>query len=195
MKSKPAKSIRHDSKKSVSTLTVVKPINRHMLKRLLNYKNPEIVAKFCKNMGVEKSIGNRVFKDMLMFFYLCKRHHYLTAQQRAGKVLKRTIPAKLSVIDPMLLIDEMWHTFILYTPDYIAFSQKYFGHYFGHAPTPVLGTKSQLKQEMITRNELQLIVSFVWDELGEGVVDRWFVDYHREYTRLRIRELQYLAAA
>jgi hypothetical protein len=122
------------------------------------------------------------------------RHQYLLASVSNGKKMNRELPEKISVIDTMLLIDEMWHTFILYTPDYIAFSNKYFGHYFGHAPSPTLVTKSQAKAEMINRRELELIVEFVWDELGERTVDRWFVTYPKNFSKTQIRTLQYQAA-
>ena len=35
----------------------------------------------------------------------------------------------------LLILDEVWHTFILYTKDYSQFCLEYFGRYIHHAPT------------------------------------------------------------
>ena len=34
-----------------------------------------------------------------------------------------------------MAIDEMWHTFVLFTQPYAAFCQRYFGRFIHHAPS------------------------------------------------------------
>ena len=38
--------------------------------------------------------------------------------------------------EPLWVIDEMWHTFLLYSKDYYDFCHQYLGRMIHHRPTP-----------------------------------------------------------
>lgn len=106
------------------------------LSELLNYKNDKIVAHFCSTHP-EYSVpeGQMLFEDLLGWMWLNKQRNLL------GK--------KTYLFGPLLIIDEMWHSFILHTRDYIDFSMKYFGEYFHHEVEP-LGFEHILDEEELT---------------------------------------------
>ena len=45
-------------------------------------------------------------------------------------------------------IDDMWHTFLLFTKDYADFCEKYIGKYFHHSPNN--------NTEEITKSEFEI---------------------------------------
>ncbi|HAT9713780.1 TPA: hypothetical protein JBD82_03085 [Legionella pneumophila subsp. pneumophila] len=94
------------------------------LSELLHYKNEKIVTHFCYSHP-EYSIqeGLFLFEDLLDWMWLNKQ------RRLRGK--------KTYLFGPLLILDEMWHSFILHTRDYIDFSMKYFGEYFHHDVEPV----------------------------------------------------------
>lgn len=44
-----------------------------------------------------------------------------------------------SIAMPSHIVDQLWHTFLIFTPDYTSFCQKAFGYYFHHIPDEVDG--------------------------------------------------------
>ena len=67
-------------------------------------------------------------------------------------------------------IDDMWHTFLLFTKDYMYFCSKYLGQYFHHSPTT--------SEDKMTEGEFEIdfarYVSYVYDNLGEKTLIKWF---------------------
>lgn len=167
----------------------IKTNRRPQLKQIMKYKNPEIVARFCRDLGVSKEVGDQIFKDMLGFLYLCGAYLYYSQQKAEGKKLKRQVPREFPLLKEMLIIDEMWHTFVLYTVEYEAFSMKYFGRFMHHIPTPTLKLK-KVKIDHFSKQDFESYLEFVWDELGEDFVDRWFTKFPRVYSMKKIRSLQ-----
>ena len=162
------------------------------LNRILKYKNPEVVARFSKSLGISKKASEVVFEDMLRFLWLTKR-----VEVQREKNSRKPLP-DVSILEPMLIIDEMWHTFVLYTKEYMAFSEYYFGHFMHHEPTPVLRPEiTQMHDDHeapisyhSTGEELEQLIEYVWDELGEDVALRWFKTFPKKYPKKEIRKRQ-----
>ena len=49
---------------------------------------------------------------------------------------------------PSLVVDDLWHEFILYTKNYEQFCQKAFGRYMHHTPAEVLGAGQRSNQSL-----------------------------------------------
>ncbi|HHL3493858.1 TPA: hypothetical protein ACQ53F_002720 [Legionella pneumophila] len=106
------------------------------LSELLHYKNEKIVTHFCHSHP-EYSMreGLILFEDLLAWMWLNKQRRL-----RGGKTY---------LFGPLLILDEMWHSFILHTRDYVDFSMKYFGEYFHHDVEPS-GFEHVLDEEELT---------------------------------------------
>jgi hypothetical protein len=95
-----------------------------LLKVLLLYKNESVLTRFC-HLHPQYSLqdGEQLFQDLLAWLWL--------KNERA----KHNKPTYL--FGPLLVLDELWHLFILHTRDYTDFSLNYFGEYVHHDPEPV----------------------------------------------------------
>ena len=125
------------------------------LSLLLAYSNPAVITHFC-HYHREFSLpeGQALFRDLLSCMWLNKQ---------------RCIEEKPTYLfGPLLILDEMWHTFILHTRDYIDFSMRYFGEYFHHEVEPV-GFEHNLNEDELT-DYLQDCFKY----LGEEWVERRF---------------------
>jgi hypothetical protein len=94
------------------------------LNLLLSYKNQEVVSQFC-HLYPQHSLpyATELFHDLLGWFWL--------RAQREGKG-KSTY-----LFGPLLVLDDLWHVFILNTRAYIDFSMHFFGEYVHHDPEPI----------------------------------------------------------
>ena len=77
----------------------------------------------------------------------------------------------------MIIIDEMWHMFILFTEDYYNFCNKYFGHYIHHLP------ETQEKNiSSTTKNNFKKQHTMISEVLGKGTVEKWYNEYPAKYS-------------
>ena len=76
------------------------------LEHALNYKNEDVIFRFIKIFDITEKESLLIFEETKKWLWLC----YKVAGQNS----------KTSVLidDSMLIIDEMWHNFILFTKDY-----------------------------------------------------------------------------
>lgn len=91
------------------------------LEAVLEYKNPEIVARIKREHGMSQEEVEKLFEDTLMYLFLC------------SVVSKPIAPTKQ--------IDKGWHEFLMYTRDYRSFCDEYLGIFVHHNPVPIM-TKS-----------------------------------------------------
>jgi hypothetical protein len=106
------------------------------LSTLLCYQNSRVVAYFCHHhpeFAVQE--GQLLFTDLLGWMFLNKH--------RASQ------DKKTYLFGPLLALDELWHTFILHTKDYVDFCTQYFGEYFHHDIEPI-GFEHSLEEEELT---------------------------------------------
>lgn len=72
-------------------------------------------------------------------------------------------------------IDEMWHTFILFTRDYADFCERHFGLFVHHAPTPT-EDEPVSAQPGDVRRRLERQFGLIYDVLGEETLIAWYED-------------------
>ena len=97
-------------------------------------------------------------------------------------------PLGLMITSHLLMVDEMWHTFILYTKAYQKFCMENFNRFIHHSPTSktekenpdVDGFKEKLKNQL----------SYTFDRLGENTVKKWYKDYPEKYPKEKIDSLK-----
>ena len=158
------------------------------LESVLKYKNQEVVARFRKEFGVSKRHADVIFEDMLRFIWLSVKAEVLN--QRGS----RQAPPSVDMLDQMLIIDEMWHTFVLYTVDYTNFSHRYFGEFIHHVPTPTLPVKAGSNHEepgAVPEDSLERQVEFVITHLGERVAKRWFLEFPKKYPEKKLQKMRF----
>lgn len=140
------------------------------LSDLLNYKNPKLIARYQKDYPENKIPAEEALTEILKYFWLCEKHREDLKNDPDNEELK----FDCSVHFEMAEIDDMWHTFLLFTIDYAEFCKKYFDHFIHHVPTTE-ETKKPSKKEF--KKSLTRMLSYVYDNLGEETLKKWFSEY------------------
>lgn len=140
------------------------------LNDLLNYQNPRVLQSFVRDFNVTEEKAVELFQDMLRYLWIAKKH----AMDKKQHPEKQELQFILVMHEEMRDIDNMWHNFILYTYDYMTFCDQYFGEYLHH--------QRDMAETMIKTNagfseDLEKYLSYVYDQLGQAVVMRWFACY------------------
>ncbi|NEQ78503.1 MAG: hypothetical protein F6K23_39250, partial [Okeania sp. SIO2C9] len=95
------------------------------LEELKTYRNESVINRFIETWYLPFGEAEELFEETKKWLWLSAYSKQCTQE-----------PIKLAISQSTKLIDEMWHTFILFTKDYQDFCEKYFGYYLHHYPTP-----------------------------------------------------------
>jgi len=140
------------------------------LNELLSYHNKHIIERYSKDYNTSIEDAEDKFTEMLKFIWISVKN----GQEKNNDVTKN---AHIAMYPEMTNIDNMWHTFILFTTDYFEFSQKYFGHYIHHAPRK---SDEPIPSKEEFEENFTKFLSYTYDYLGEETVKKWFAQYCNE---------------
>ncbi len=96
----------------------------------------------------------------------------------------------LSIDQPLLIIDEMWHTFILHTKQYVNFCLKTFNRFIHHKPTSK-AEKEAIQQSLKenpsliieqTKEKMTQQYSLIYDKYGPDTLIKWYDEWATKYT-------------
>jgi len=146
------------------------------LEKVLVYRNQEILDTFLAIYDVTGEQAEELFVETLKWLWLC-------ASTRGDLISGRTAP-KPRVDNDLLMLDEMWHLFILYSNHYFHFCADFFGFYIHHKPTTQSERKLSQTQLLTDRsafiNELaedeRSFFSYVHEKLGRETLIKWHTD-------------------
>jgi len=152
------------------------------LEEVMAYQHPDVVPKFRESWNVSVEEAEEYFEEM-------KKWLWVSAYSIFEKDQGKEVPP-LAIGHSMLLLDEMWHTFILFTMDYRKFCFKYFGFYLNHGPTPPSEKESMAKEfeadpeafKAKIEDDFRKQYSFIYDHLGEETLVRWYSDWTDRVT-------------
>jgi hypothetical protein len=149
------------------------------LQELLQYSNPDIISRFTDLFDVPEQEAEDIFNETKKFLYISR------------------IPG-VFIPDELLIVDEMWHNFILFTKEYQHFCQFYFDNYLHH--TPSTKAAKQLHREHIAtdlaaarkafNDKLAVLMSVAYEQLGKDTVVKWFQAYPVKYSKEAIKKLR-----
>ena len=128
---------------------------------LLAERDPVVFAAFCDHWDVDAAEAEALFEDAVAWLWLATRPD----------------APPLSIIEPLRIVDEMWHEFLLHTTRYAGFCERWFGRYVHHEPTPAgqgragdpLGAQVRAQGEFVAR------------QLGVDRLLRWYVELPRRF--------------
>jgi hypothetical protein len=144
------------------------------LDRALEYQNDDIVYRFTSLWDVSFAEAQDLFIETKKWLWLCAQPE----------------KERLAITSPLLIIDEMWHNFILFSYDYMEYCQNYFGRYLHHAPTSYQEKEEYKKQYEIDpddaaeKNLQEQIKQFglIYQKLGIETLLKWYVEYPERYN-------------
>ncbi|WP_462268051.1 glycine-rich domain-containing protein [Mucilaginibacter sp.] len=154
-------------------------MTQQQLEAILAYKNDDVISRFTDQFNVTDNEAEDIFIETKKFLYLCQ------------------LPG-IFIPDELLIVDEMWHNFILFTKVYHQFCQEHFGRYFHHLPASKV---EKVQQKLYTaadpekvRNEfnekLSQVIGSAYDHLGADTVVKWFKIYPQQYSKPAITALR-----
>lgn len=170
----------------ISATKSQEPPSVRPLADVLRYKNIEVVRRFREQFPVSEREAQSIFRETKKWLWLC------AVSPKSGQ---------LSVTDSIVVIDEMWHVFLMYTRGYHAFCQRYFGQLLHHAPTTQaekarMSRRAKTHPDRVAREveterrwQYQTILEF----LGEATLRKWYVSYPKKYSPVRLRTLRHRA--
>jgi len=139
------------------------------LEEVLTYRNPRVLNKFRTLFAVSAVEAEGLFTET-------KKWLWLTAVRRQSGL------PSLVIHESMVILDELWHAFILHTQDYTDFCLRFFGFYIHHSP----GYPGFVPR---TEEETMEQLSYIWDKLGEETVLRWYDEYSGSYSPEMLKNL------
>lgn len=136
------------------------------LSELLKYQNENIIRRYEKDYPNNKLKGKESFEELMKFFWLNQKHKDIKFLNPE----KEELDFVCSIHPEMSEIDDMWHTFLLFTKDYMFFCEKYFNEYIHHVPNTL---ENELIDEQFEFDFTRYLL-FIYDNLGEKTVVKWF---------------------
>ncbi len=159
-------------------------LKRPSLAEVLSYENKLVINCFLRSFAVSDGDATELFMDMKRMLWLCNEMNYDGLRKEKKQ---------FSIDQSLLVLDEMWHTFILCTADYRKFCFDYFGHFIDHLPTAEdaeekISRKTELqnlpKNQAIAKvmDEKRWQYTYVLEKLGRDIFLKWYTEYHQKYT-------------
>ncbi len=156
------------------------------LAETLRYTNHDVILRFQETWYLPIEEVEDLFTETIKWLWLIAANH----DQHKGAL-------NLAISQSTKLIDEMWHTFILFTKDYQDFCDRYIGYYLHHRPTPrseydaTIAEYEHDAQRVIERNRERFAKQYalVYDMLGEATLRKWYEEYLEKYTDDYLRSI------
>ncbi|CAM1334931.1 hypothetical protein [Tenacibaculum aestuariivivum] len=155
-------------------------LTESQLKNLLEFTDADVISRFIDIYNLPETEVEDILSETLKFLYISQ------------------IPG-VFIPDDLLIIDEMWHNLILFTPLYHKFSKEYMNTpYFHHLPA-TKAEKDQKKEELKISydtsrkkylKKLEFLLSTTYDYFGEETVNKWFELYPKKYSKENIKKLK-----
>jgi hypothetical protein len=156
------------------------------LEDVLQYTNDDVVYRFQKTYAVSREESEDIFEQV-------KKWLWLAHVRRCSGIAEG-----LSVDHPIVVIDEMWHNFVLFTKEYTAFCLRFFGYYLHHAPATEreerayrdeLRQVSMAERRALLKDRKRIQYEYIYDHLGKDTFVKWYLEYPRRYSYRRLAEL------
>jgi len=147
------------------------------LHKVLEYKNQKVIDKTILYFNITTEEANEIFQELLKWLWLCAKAKYERNQN------KIEVPPVLNVQAGIIIIDEIWHIFLLHTRDYEEFCHKYLGTFVHHSPA---GIERFPPSRLETKNQL----SYIYDNLGKETLSKWYLNYPIQYSLKNIKNLR-----
>ncbi len=150
----------------------------------LSYQNSDIISSFLDSYELTNQEAQEIFEETKKWIYLC------ALAREKSRDLHENAPRSLSIDKNLIIVDEMWHTFILFTNEYSAYCNRAFGSYLHHQPQTAsanLAAKAEYAKDPQAiqarkREDLRAQYEFIYDHLGAGTLSKWYEEYSEKYT-------------
>jgi acyl-CoA thioesterase FadM len=161
---------------------------RPTLDEVLAWQQPDVVASFVKTFALPQDEAQDIFRQMKAMLWLMNEMDH-DGMRENGR--------RFGLDRSLVVVDEMWHQFILYTKNYQQFCQTLFGQMMHHFPTTeaerqatalaMAGLSDEHKARAIM-DDKRWQYTYVYQKLGKDTFVKWYVTYHQQYTPRKLAE-------
>lgn len=138
---------------------------------LIHYKNEKIIYRYNRDYPHAKMPAEIALKELMKFIWLCHKHKTDLEKSPHNNELNFSCVIHAEMND----IDNMWHTFLLFTRDYHEFCRVYLqGNFFHHDPLTEIDPSFSEENYQL---ELNRYLSYIFENLGEETLKNWFREY------------------
>jgi hypothetical protein len=133
------------------------------LSTLLSYTNPKVLDRYYKDYPDNQLSAAEAFQDLMRYLWLSGKLKREASEAQDGKK-----PDFFAYIFPVMKeMDDMWHTFLLFTRDYREFCHQHFDAFLDHSPV-VDGDPPR------SIEAIEGWLSYIGKHLGEDTLRKWF---------------------
>lgn len=133
------------------------------LPEILKYTNDDILKRYEIDYSCNQLSAKDALRELIKFLWLTQKHEADLSASPHDEQLRfmSGIPEE---------IDDMWHTFILFTKEYLDFCTESFGKFIHHAPT------AATERMLINKSQADFAkyLNYVQKNLGEETTAIWF---------------------
>lgn len=159
-------------------------LKRPTLGEVMAYQNELVIGSFMKSFDIPESETRDIFDQLKRMLWLGNEMEFDGLHEQ-GKAF--------SIDRSLLILDEMWHTFILCTRDYQQFCMETFGNFIHHDPQVQSEADKSTRQasfegltdaQIIARiaDEKRWQYTYVFKKLGKDIFIKWYTEFHEKYT-------------
>ena len=153
---------------------------------VLAYRNDLVIHGFTKRFALEADEAEKIFVEMLRWLW------YIASTEPTAEN-----PEAHAIDNPILVIDEMWHEFILVTRDYTEFCDSMFGRYIHHRPEGDGDGKPDPAGAADVKRALAALLARkrakyegIYDGLGKETFITWYHDFPERYGLRAMADLR-----
>lgn len=137
------------------------------LSNIMQYTNPHVIARYTQDYPNHTLCAEEAFQEVLKFLWLCYQHQKEKNQCPEDESLQFVCAIHFEMSE----IDDMWHTFILFTQDYMTFCHDYFGQYMHHLPAT---EEDEESSDEVFEGDLTKYLLYIHKKLGHETLKTWF---------------------
>lgn len=153
---------------------------RMIMKPTINkYQNNALKRRLNQKLQISQNDINDLFSEL-------KKWLWISAESILDRKEGRNAPV-LFIDEPLLIIDIVWHEFILFTKDYKDFTENLLGVFVHHQPADPNSSNLMRREEFLLLVEDQY--SYIYDKLGESTLKKWYQLYPQKYSPEQIQKI------
>ncbi len=162
---------------------------RPSLEDVLAYQNPQIIISFCKTFAISKEEALAIFDELKRMLWLINEMEFDGSKAQGNRFY---------IDQSLLIIDEMWHKFILFTSVYGQFCEQMFGAMIHHYPSVQTDEEYATRFVGMSRDEVTNTImndkrwqyTYVLQKLGKASFQKWYTEFHEKYSAPAILALR-----
>ncbi|WKV12277.1 hypothetical protein [Marivirga harenae] len=167
-------------------MTSSTPKSNQLLESAIDCNEDKIIIEgFMNRYSVNREEAEEILHETKKWLWL------------ASENIKEKNGFRLFIDNSLMIIDEMWHNFILHTRFYQKFCQEKLNLFVHHEPTPasekIIGFDSDEEKQSFQQQQEERLsqqLSYIYDKLGAETVSKWYEEFPEKFSEKKIQALK-----